>query len=201
VGQRPPDHRRAIAEHNIESILDAVEQLLVRGSTTSIAAVAVEARTSRVTVYAHFPTRERLLEAALDRIVRRATATLDAVAVDDGSPFEALDRLVGACWQLLERFSAMAAATAESLPSDRRRELHDPVMAPVLRLVERGRREGAFRLDVPADWLVACSYALMHAAADEVRAGRLHGVSAPRALSLSLHDLFAGDTTTHGHEG
>jgi TetR/AcrR family transcriptional repressor of mexCD-oprJ operon len=60
----------------------------------------------------------------------------------------------------------------------------------VWRLVERGRREGAFRTDVPGEWLLACSYALVHAAADEVRAGRLDAASAPGVLSVSLRDLF-----------
>lgn len=60
------------------------------------------------------------------------------------------------------------------------------------RLFERGQRDGAFRSAVPVDWLVACSYALIHAAMDEVRAGRLDAASAPTVLSVSLQDLLAG---------
>jgi AcrR family transcriptional regulator len=191
----PGDHRRAVAERNVESILDAVDRLLERGGQTSIASVAIEAGTSRVTVYAHFPTREHLLEAALQRAVRRATAAVEAAAPDEGPPLEALDRMVAVAWQVLERFSGMAAATMESIPHDRHQRLHEPVMAPVSRLIDRGRREGAFRTDVPAEWLVACTYALFHAAAAEVRAGHLDIDSARQALSLSLSDLFAGRST------
>jgi TetR/AcrR family transcriptional regulator, mexCD-oprJ operon repressor len=68
------DHRRAIAERNVEAILDAAEQLLERRSQATIAAVAKEAGVSRVTVYAHFATREKLLEAIVERAVERATA-------------------------------------------------------------------------------------------------------------------------------
>jgi len=186
------DHRRATAERNVESILDAVERLLERGSPVTIAAVASDAGTSRVTVYAHFSTREQLLEATLERSVRRAGAALEAAAPDVGSPLEALDRLVAVAWQVLERFAGMAAATMEAVPHDRHQQLHGPAMAPVSRLVERGRREGVFRHDVPADWLVACTYALFHAAAAEVRAGRLDVATAHRALSLSVRDLFVG---------
>jgi AcrR family transcriptional regulator len=186
------DHRRATAERNVESILDAVERLLDRGSPVTIAAVASEAGTSRVTVYAHFSTREQLLEAALERAVRRAAAALEAAAPDVGSPLEALDRLVAVAWQVLERFAGMAAATMEAVPHDRHHQLHAPVMVTVSRLIERGRRAGAFRDDVPADWLAACTYALFHAAAAEVRAGRLDVAVAHRALSLSLRDLFVG---------
>src|SRR5215467_456968 len=141
------DHRRATAERNVGSILDAVERILERGSMVTIAAVASEAGTSRVTVYAHFSTREQLLEAALERSVRRAAAALEAAAPDVGPPLEALDRLVGVAWQVLERFAGMAAATMASVPYDRHQHLHVPVMVPVSRLIERGRREGAFRDD------------------------------------------------------
>jgi hypothetical protein len=59
-------------------------------------------------------------------------------------------------------------------------------------LIERGRREGAFRTDLSTEWLMACAYALFHAAAAEVRAGRLDADSAQRTLSVSLRDLFVG---------
>jgi AcrR family transcriptional regulator len=200
VNHRPDlvhgDHRRATAERNLESILDAVDRLLEQGSPATIAAVATEAGTSRVTVYAHFPTREQLLEAALERAVRRATAVVEAAAPDAGPPVEALDRLVAAGWQVLERFAGMAAATMDSIPHDRHQQLHEPGMGVVHRLIERGRREGAFRQDVSPEWLVACAYALFHAAAAEVRAGRLDVDAALRTLSLSLRDLFVGCPTS-----
>ena len=64
------DHRRAVAERNVEAILDAAERLLERRLQATISAVAAEAQLSRVTVYAHFPTREQLLEAVAERAVR-----------------------------------------------------------------------------------------------------------------------------------
>jgi AcrR family transcriptional regulator len=199
--EQPPGHRRATAERNIESILDAVERLLERGSQASIAATAAEAGVSRVTVYAHFSTREQLLEAALDRAVRMAASAIEAADLDVGSPIEALDRLVAVAWEVLERFSAMARATAEDLSSERRRHLHEPGVAPVLRLIERGQREGSFRTDLPTEWLLACSYALVHAAADEVRAARLDAASAHRVLSVSLRALFVKQGSTGTAQG
>ena len=61
----------------------------------------------------------------------------------------------------------------------------------IRKLVDRGRREGAFRTDVPAEWLVTSFLALIHAAAEEVRAG-LDSTAALEALSLTVCDLFAG---------
>jgi TetR/AcrR family transcriptional regulator, mexCD-oprJ operon repressor len=189
--RREVGHRgRATAERNIDAICDAAVRLLERGAQASIAAVAIEAQLSRVTVYAHFPTRQLLLEAVLHRSVRAGAEALEAAQPESGEAFEALDRVIGVGWRVLDHAAAIARATAEELPSKHRHRLHGPVLAPIQRLVERGRREGSFRTDVSAEWLVACSYALIHAAADEVRAGRLDAASAPNVLAISLHDLF-----------
>jgi AcrR family transcriptional regulator len=90
------DHRRATAERNVAAILDAAEALLARGAAASTSAVAAEAGVSRVTVYAHFPTRESLLEAVVERAVRHATETLAAARLGEGSAIAALERLVAA---------------------------------------------------------------------------------------------------------
>src|SRR5262245_34184106 len=84
AAQRVAEHQRAIAERNVDAILDAVEELLERGQAT-ISAVAKKAGVSRVTVYAHFPTWQLLLEAAVERAVRR-TMTALAAADPDGAP-------------------------------------------------------------------------------------------------------------------
>ena len=48
------------------------------------------------------------------------------------------------------------------------------------RLIERGRREGALRTEVPTAWLTAVMHALMHAAVEEAAAGRLATDEVPR---------------------
>jgi AcrR family transcriptional regulator len=70
------DHRRATAERNVAAILDAAAELLSQPGAASIAAVAARAGVSRVTVYAHFPTWEALLEAVVERAVGHTTAVL-----------------------------------------------------------------------------------------------------------------------------
>jgi TetR/AcrR family transcriptional repressor of mexCD-oprJ operon len=184
------DHRRAIAERNVASILDAAERLLERGVQATISAVAAEAGLSRVTVYAHFPTREDLLKAVTERAVRLAVGDLETARLDEGSAAEALDRVVTLSWRVLDRRQAMARATAEQLSADDRQRLHGALLAEMRRLVERGRAQGDFRADLPAEWLVASFYALLHATSDEVRAGRLEATDAPEVLRTTLRDLF-----------
>lgn len=190
--QPTTDQRRTIAERNVEAILDAAAALLERRTRASIAAVAAEAGLSRVTVYAHFPTREELLAAVVERAVRRATAALDAAEPDRGAPLEALDRVIAAGWRELDRNAAVAEAAAAELSPAALRRVHDAAHRRVRALVDRGRAEGAFRTDLPADWLVTSWFALMHACGDDVRAGRRDATAALGVLTATVRDVVVG---------
>jgi TetR/AcrR family transcriptional regulator, mexCD-oprJ operon repressor len=186
------DHRRATAERNVESILDATERLLERGGEPTIVAVAGEAGVSRVTVYAHFAAREQLLEAVVERAVRRTTEAFDAVEPERAPPFEALRRVIDVGWRDLDRNQAVAQAAGELLTPEALRRAHQAAHRRIRALVDRGRRGGDFRTDVTAEWLVAAFHALIHAAGDEVRAGRMPADTALEALQTTVHDLFGG---------
>lgn len=186
------DHRTAIAERNVEAICDAAERLFQRGVQPNMAAVAAESGLSRVTVYAHFPTMQQLVEAVARRAIQACVVAFDAADADTGDPVAALERIASIGWLTLDRASAIAQATAHHLPAERRRRLHEPILLPIRKLIERGQSEGVFRTDTPPDWLVACFYALIHAAADEVQAGRLAPASAHDILVASLLDVVQG---------
>jgi AcrR family transcriptional regulator len=192
VNAAPIDHRRATAERNIGAILDAVEALLARGTPASVTAVAAEAGVSRVTVYAHFPTREDLLGAVMERAVRNAKRALDAAEPDRGPAVEALERVIAAAWSELDRNRAIAQATSEHLiPADVMRT-HVAAMDPVRELIERGREAGEFRADLPTDWLLTSFFALLHAYGDEVRAGRMDAAAAQEILMATMTPLLVG---------
>jgi TetR/AcrR family transcriptional regulator, mexCD-oprJ operon repressor len=188
------DHRRATAERNIEAILDAVERLLERGAPASIVAVANEAGVSRVTVYAHFATREQLLEAVVERTVKRTSEALDEVEPERGPPLEALARVIDVGWRDLDRNNAIAQAAGEQLTAEALRRTHQAAHRRLRKLVDRGRRSGDFRTDVPAEWLVTAFHALIHAAGDDVRAGRMRAGAALDALRKTMHDVFSAQS-------
>ena len=98
---RDAEHQRAIAERNVDAILDAVEELLEQRVQATISAVAEHAGVSRVTVYSHFPTWKALLEAAIARAVHRTMTALQAISPDDGPPARALERMLAAAWRHL----------------------------------------------------------------------------------------------------
>jgi TetR/AcrR family transcriptional regulator, mexCD-oprJ operon repressor len=186
------DHRRATAERNVAAILDAAAELLSQPGAASVAAVAARAGVSRVTVYAHFPTWETLLEAVVERAVGHTTAVLASAELGAGPPMEALRRLIAAGWQVVDQHAAMAAAAARGLSAGAMARSHQAAYGPVGALAERGRADGSFRADVPAGWLVTSFFALIHACAGEVHAGRLDAGDAQRVLTLTVTDLFAG---------
>jgi hypothetical protein len=59
------------------------------------------------------------------------------------------------------------------LPQAELHRRHQPVIAAVVPLIERGQRAGKFRSDVPAAWHLSMLLALIHAASAEVDAGRV----------------------------
>jgi TetR/AcrR family transcriptional regulator, mexCD-oprJ operon repressor len=189
---RATDHRRRIADRNIAAILDAAETLLEERAAVSIAAVAATAGLSRVTVYAHFATWDALLEAVLERAARRTTAALEEADPDHGPPLAALERVLAAGWRELARNRAIAQAGATQLSPAALARAHHPIHHWLGRLVERGRADGSFRTDLPADWLLTGALALIHAGAQEVRAGRIGEPDALQVLTVTIRDLFTG---------
>jgi len=192
AAQRTTAYQREVAERNIEAILDAAEELLRSQGHASISAVAAQAGVSRVTVYAHFPTWEWLLEAAVARAVGRTMTALESVHPDQGPPIEALDRLLAATWQHLARYQAMAAAVAELLNPEAVTRTHQAAHQTIGALLARGRADGSFRSDLPAGWLVTAAIALVHACSDGVRAGQIAEQDAVHILCMSIRDLFTG---------
>ncbi len=188
--KQPHNSRHAIAERNVGAILDGAQRVLQRGEQVSISGVAAEAGVSRPTVYAHFPDLERLLEALVERTVRRTMAAVESAEPDRGHAIDALQRLLASSWEELSRHADIARASAADLSADAMQRAHHTARTVIRRLIERGRREGVFRTDVAVSWLVTTCLALIHAAAEEVRTGELSSKAALDALLVTVLDLF-----------
>ncbi len=176
---------RADARRNIEAILHAAVTCLARDPDASVADIAKTAGVGRVTLYGHFRTRADLIDAVLDRTIRHADTTLDAVDTT-GDPTRALTRLVTASWQIVHDHRAVRQAAQRELPAERLRGSHDRIMRRLQTIIDRGRRSGAFRTDLPRTWLVSTAVALMHTAAEECTAGRLDPDRAATVVDATL---------------
>src|SRR5215217_7198059 len=163
------DHRRATALRNAAAILDATERLLAQGSTLSMAAIASETGVSRPTLYAHYKTIAEVVEAAVERAVLDSMTAFEAAKPEEGSAEQALERMLTASWGQLARFQAVARGAMEHLTPGAVHRTHGAMMRPLDDLVDRGRRDGVFRTDVPAPWLVSMYFSLVHGADEHAR--------------------------------
>jgi AcrR family transcriptional regulator len=177
--------RRADAERSIASIVSAAVDAFSRRPDVSMTEIAAAAGVGRVTLYAHFPSREALVEAAIEAAVARASEVIDGADLDDGSAVRALGRLVRSGWSSIDRYQGLLAVSGEMSPS-RLRSHHSGVLERIERLVARGQAAGEFRTDLPREWLVTVCYSLFHAAANEVRDGRLDPAAATEVLEATL---------------
>lgn len=183
----PARNRRADARRSRTAILDAAARVLNADPDAGLEAIATAAGVTRQTVYAHFPSREQLLIAVVDRLTQEAVAAMDAAEPDAGPAADALLRLLDASAGTVRRFPVLLRKIS-SLPVGPRadHDRHTPVADRIKRVVQRGRQAGEFDDRLPLDWLVTATIKLAHAASEERDAGRLSGDEAEDALRTSL---------------
>jgi AcrR family transcriptional regulator len=182
--------RRADARRSIEAILAATRDLLSKGSLPPMSAIATAAGVGRVTLYAHFASREVLIEAVVQRLMAETDHALSGLGLDADPAEVALTRLVRTSWSILDRHRTVRTVAMAELGPEALRHQHDRAFRHVETLIARGQDAGDFRIDLPRDWLVATFYAILHTAADEVDAGRLDSPAALDALITTLLSML-----------
>ena len=181
-----PARRRADAERSIASILDAAVDALGRDPDASMAQIERRAAVVRATIYVHFPTRDALLDAVTDRALAEVNDVIESVDPHRGDAADALARVVAATWQTLGRYHGIIAFNTQRHGQDELRARHAPVLASLEPLIQRGQAGGGFRSDVPASWHLSMLLALVHAASEELRAGRVPEAHAEAALVATI---------------
>ena len=189
VKQAGTTGKRADAQRNIAAILDAATECLGRDPAASTSEIAKAAGVGRVTLYGHFPSRAELLDAVFVHAIEGGEEALGQVDLS-GDPREALARLIESSWHLVDRYRSLLIAAQSTLPPGRVRELHADPMARVEKLIERGRRQGVFRKDLPTSWLVGVMHNVMHGAADEINAGRVTPDKAAAYITTTILAAF-----------
>jgi AcrR family transcriptional regulator len=187
--------RRADAERNIAAIITAAGDLFGRGQSPSMGEVATAAGVRRATLYAHFPSREELLDVVVEHTMTHTDEALTALALDDDPADVAVERLVRTSWPILDRYRRLRTVALTELGAERLRRHHDRTLRHIDRLIRRGQDDGLFRTDLPLDWLITTFYAVLHAAADEADAGRITPADAPGLLVTTVLSLLAKGST------
>jgi AcrR family transcriptional regulator len=183
--------RRADAERNIARVVSAARAQLSSNPNATTDDIAKAAGVGRMTLYGHFRTRADLVEAALMDALRAGEETLSSVDLN-GDAREAMTHLLASSWRLVAESAALLAAAEGVLPAGRVRELHDPAVQRMTDLIRRGQKEGAFRTDLPASWLVSVVHYILHGAATELREGRLAAADAAETVTKTVESVLAG---------
>jgi AcrR family transcriptional regulator len=174
--------RRADARQNAEKIVQAAVTCLGRDAEASMNDIARQAGVGRVTLYAHFPSREALVEAALIRLLAQGDDVLAAVDLS-GDPRHGLRALMESGWLLIAQAASVLQAAQATLPPGRVQELHAKPEQRVHDLIRRGQAGGVFRADVPADLLAGVLHHVLHGVATDVATARLDPADAPRFVA------------------
>jgi AcrR family transcriptional regulator len=169
----PQRRRRSDADRSIEAILAAALDALAIDPDASMAEIARQAGVVRATIYVHFPTRELLLDAVMERAVADVAQAMTDAEPQRGDPKEALERVLRATWRELGRFHSLLAINTSRLSVEELHRRHLPMTTQLAPLIERGQKKGVFRSDLPVSWHVAVIRAIVHTASAELRSGRI----------------------------
>jgi AcrR family transcriptional regulator len=141
-----------------DRILDAAERLLARFGydKTTVDDMAREAGVSKRTIYLHFPGKEAVALASIDRVVGRVTDRLRQIAASDAPPTDRVrDMLVA---RVLGRFDSVRSyhqsledmfRSLRSAYLARRQRYFDAEAAVLAGVLDEGRRAKVFALADP----------------------------------------------------
>lgn len=176
-----PETRRADAERNVQRIHEAAIRLWADEPNAGVADVAAAAGVGRATLYRHFPTRESLLEAIRTQGLADGEAAVEACRLDEGSPTEALARLMAAWLELGDRYRVVVANPSKPDNIDARAR-EERLGEAIQKVVVRGQAEGEFSSEIPPMWAASVVGALLVAA--------ITGVGDDRIRREDAHSLL-----------
>lgn len=182
--------RRADAQRNVEKILDAAVSCLSRSADASVSHIAQAAGVGRVTVYGHFPSREAIVEAALQRVLAKGDEVLGGIDLS-GDPRSALQALIESSWMLIGQAGAIVEAAQAALGPARVEELHAKQAQRVDDVIRRGQAEGVFRDDLPPTWVSSVLHQVLKGAAVDVLQGQVKADDASRYITKTILSAFS----------
>lgn len=170
----------------VDAVAAAVARHLALAPAASMQELAQAAGISRATLFRRFPSRAALIAELCQAAAQAYVRAVDEAALDEGTPTEALARVVDTLGRLASVVGLLglqplgehmeASLLAQTAQTEEK----------LRRLVRRGQEGGQFRVEVDPEWFLAMLTWLMVGAADSVRLGRLTANAAHRHLSATL---------------
>jgi AcrR family transcriptional regulator len=172
VADGPKSLKDRQREERERLILDAAEELLAEKGyhEMSIDEIAARVGVSKGTVYLHFPSKEELVLAQLERGMRRFIQSADVVLTSAASPSEKLRSLIELIYSQTFRersqffTSVQENAELRNRLMDRKREFHEQWEALSQRVTQTfddGKLLGVFDTTIPTPLLVSMFWSLL----------------------------------------
>jgi AcrR family transcriptional regulator len=160
------------------AILSAAASALARNRAATLADIADAADVGRSTLHRYFSDREELVNAVVEDSLRVVGQSMREAALDQGTPLEAMRRLVAALVDSGDRLLFLFG-DPRVLAGVRSDDGLDPAGQPVIDLIERGQAEGVFDRQVSAAWIQHALWALVYTGCEAVGKGEVprHGVT------------------------
>ncbi len=181
--------RSSVRDRTRGAILNAAASVLARDRTATLPDIAEAAGVGRTTLHRYFPDREALIAATIQDSIQAIHHSMDAAELDQGSPLEAMRRVVAAMVAVGDRLMFVFGdqsvlkgyeAPAEPVPND-----------PVIDLIMRGQAQGIFDPEVSASWIQHVLWVLVYRGCEDANRGELprHGITAVviRTLEKGIH--------------
>lgn len=173
------------------AILDAAAVVLTKDPGASTAQISQEAGIGRTTLHRYYPNREALVEALAVDALDRVDAALTKCRLDDGPAPQILRRVTDELVPLAREFQFLevgASVWAQGALNERWYQMTDRLRS----VVERGKRDGDLRADLPTAWVVDVIASTVVCAGESIVDGRIARNDGPQlVLDVLLHGISA----------
>ena len=134
--------RRSDARRSIDAILNAALTVFGDRPDASMEEIATTAGVTRQTVYAHFPSRDALIDALLQTVGAETLAAIESARLDTLPAVDALRLFLDISWELIRRYPFLLAPALTRTPPGSS-DPHGAAAAQLEELIRRGQRAGA----------------------------------------------------------
>lgn len=180
------EHTRADVLRNRAALLDAAADVLASAPEASLAEVATRAGLTRATLYRHFESREALLSAIQEEVLRRASEVLAGLDLTGCDTREGIRRAAAELVPLGLRFRILLTVGASGDPAFL--AAREQVLAPLWAVLDRGVEAGELSATANPAWLRAVLAGLLMTAARAAGAGLVDPGEAGELVASSFLD-------------
>ncbi|MGW6268201.1 MULTISPECIES: TetR/AcrR family transcriptional regulator [unclassified Streptomyces] len=184
MNPRPASSVRADA--NRRRILDVAVAELLRDPDASMDQIARAAGVVRRTVYGHFPSRDALVEAIVERAVAAVETAHEAGRKGVDDPAEAVASSLLAVWDVADRYRLLLSLAQRSVTMSGMRERLGGVHESGMEMFRRGLEDGTFVTPLPTRALGYVLEGILFAVMEAVNDGVVPAQEAGRSTAITF---------------